>query len=64
MDFPTVDPCKVLAERAWSVQRAVLLAMPNWGQDGWGVTEYDFDGHVPRQTLGSVVAAGSGETKG
>lgn len=42
---------KVLAERDWLVQRAVLLAIPNWGPDGWDVAEYDLDQPVPQQTL-------------
>ncbi|WP_194421080.1 alpha/beta hydrolase [Microbacterium abyssi] len=42
---------KVLAERVWQVRRAHLLAMPNWGQDGWEVEEYDFDGPEPPQSL-------------
>lgn len=42
---------KVLAEREWPVRRALLLAMPNWGPDGWDVPEYVFDGSVPRQSL-------------
>lgn len=42
---------KVLAEREWKVRRAVLLAMPNWGEGGWGVDEYAFDGPEPGQFL-------------
>lgn len=42
---------KVLVERAWPVRRVHLLAMPNWGADGWEVEEYDFDGPEPPQSL-------------
>jgi predicted alpha/beta hydrolase family esterase len=39
----------VLAEPEYAgPRRAVLLAMPNWGPDGWDVDEYDFDGQPPR----------------
>jgi predicted alpha/beta hydrolase family esterase len=31
--------------------RALLLAMPNWGPDGWQVDEYDFRGGVPASAL-------------
>jgi len=31
--------------------RAILLAMPNWGPDGWQVEEYDFQGAEPATTL-------------
>lgn len=41
----------VLAERGWAVQGAVLLAMPNWGPEGWDVKDYAFDGPAPPQSL-------------
>ncbi|MCK8614705.1 alpha/beta hydrolase [Gordonia sp. C13] len=38
----------VLAEPGYAgPRRAVLLAMPNWGPNGWGVEEYDFAGTPP-----------------
>ncbi|WP_300266720.1 alpha/beta hydrolase [Microbacterium sp.] len=42
---------RVLAERDWSVRRALLLAMPNWGIDGWDVGQYDLDGAEPPQEV-------------
>lgn len=42
---------KVLSERAWTVSRAVLLAMPNWGSAGWDVEEYALDQSEPAQSL-------------
>lgn len=42
---------RVLVERLWPVRRVHLLAMPNWGEDGWEVEEYDFDGPEPPQSL-------------
>jgi predicted alpha/beta hydrolase family esterase len=31
--------------------RAILLAMPNWGLDGWQVAEYDYQGPEPTTAL-------------
>ena len=42
---------KVLAEQIWPVRQALLLAMPNWGADGWDVLEYRLDGRMPQQSL-------------
>lgn len=42
---------KVLAERVWPVERAVLLAIPNWGPEGWNVDHYAFAGTPPPQSL-------------
>lgn len=42
---------RVLAERSWAVRRAVLLAMPNWGPEGWDVKDYAFEGPEPPQSL-------------
>lgn len=41
----------VLAERSWAVRRALLLAMPDWGPDGWDVAEYRFTGAEPGTAL-------------
>ncbi|WP_461418702.1 alpha/beta fold hydrolase, partial [Gordonia sp. GN26] len=39
----------VLAEPGYAgPRRAVLLAMPNWGPNGWDVDEYEFAGSPPR----------------
>lgn len=39
----------VLAEAGYAgPRRAVLLAMPNWGSDGWALDDYDFAGPPPR----------------
>ncbi|QNG19111.1 alpha/beta hydrolase [Rhodococcus triatomae] len=43
---------RVLAERRWEgVPEAVLLAMPNWGPEGWDVEEYAFAGRKPAVAL-------------
>ncbi|WP_106850195.1 alpha/beta hydrolase [Blastococcus sp. Marseille-P5729] len=42
---------KVLAERAWPLTRAILLAVPCWRPEGWDQSEYAFDGAEPPQTL-------------
>ena len=43
---------QVLADRTRPLpRRAVLLAMPDWSADGWGVQEYAFDGPEPAQAL-------------
>ena len=31
---------RVLAEGEWPVRRAALLAMPDWGPEGWDVPDY------------------------
>lgn len=35
---------RVLGEDGSSPERAALLAMPDWGPDGWDVAEYAYDG--------------------
>ena len=43
---------RVLAEKRWDVPtRATLLAMPDWGPDGWDVPEYAFSGPEPEVAL-------------
>ncbi|ASR05079.1 alpha/beta hydrolase [Gordonia westfalica] len=38
----------VLAEAGYAgPRRAVLLAMPNWGPNGWAIEQYDFVGPEP-----------------
>ncbi|UOG23315.1 alpha/beta hydrolase [Gordonia amicalis] len=45
----------LLAEPAYAgPRRAVLLAMPNWGPDGWAMEEYDFAGPPPRHAALSL----------
>ncbi|MEI2640772.1 MAG: alpha/beta fold hydrolase [Tetrasphaera sp.] len=41
----------VLSGMATAPRRAVLLAMPDWGPDGWDVTEYAVTGPEPNATL-------------
>jgi len=43
---------RVLAERERETpRRVVLLAMPDWGPQGWDVADYAFTGPVPRQDI-------------
>ncbi|MGB3370039.1 MAG: alpha/beta hydrolase [Rhodococcus sp. (in: high G+C Gram-positive bacteria)] len=43
---------RVLAETTWDVPaRATLLAMPDWGPDGWAVADYAFLGPEPEVAL-------------
>jgi predicted alpha/beta hydrolase family esterase len=44
---------KLLAEGGWSIARAVLLAMPNWGPAGWDVEEYAL--HAPGPSVPLVL---------
>ena len=45
----------VLAEPGYAgPKRAVLLAMPNWGPDGWAIEQYDFAGPPPRDVTMSL----------
>lgn len=39
------------AGRGQPPARAVLLAMPDWGVDGWGVEDYAYDGPEPTTGL-------------
>ena len=42
----------VLAEREREAPgRATLLAMPDWGPEGWNVADYAYTGHELTQTL-------------
>jgi len=38
---------QTLRESRWPRWRVALLAMPDWGPDGWGVAEYVLDGPEP-----------------
>ncbi len=42
---------RVLADGGPLPNRAALLAMPDWGRQGWDVTAYAFDGPEPPVTL-------------
>ncbi|MGB5935368.1 MAG: alpha/beta hydrolase [Ornithinimicrobium sp.] len=42
---------RVLTEGGRVPKRAVMLAMPDWSPEGWGVAEYAFDGPDPQLAL-------------
>lgn len=42
---------RVLADPAWDVSNATLLAMPDWSASGWDVADYAFDGPEPATRL-------------
>lgn len=42
---------RVLAEGVRPGTRAALLAVPDWGPDGWDVADYAFSGPEPRASL-------------
>lgn len=41
----------MLAEEAWARFDVHMLAMPNWGSEGWAVADYEFAGPVPPQSI-------------
>ncbi|WP_333618656.1 alpha/beta fold hydrolase [Dietzia sp.] len=42
---------RMLTEEPWPQITMHLLAMPNWGPDGWAVPDYAFTGPEPPQAL-------------
>lgn len=42
---------RMLAEERWPRLEVHMLAMPNWGPEGWAVADYEFTGPEPPQSI-------------
>lgn len=42
---------RMLAEERWPRLEVHMLAMPNWGPEGWAVADFEFTGPEPSQPI-------------